>query len=299
MKTDGDVCVMAELDPPFELVSPANVSAPVLFSSPHSGRIYPKSFRERSRLPALTLRRSEDAYVDLLFAGVTRLGMPLAKAHFPRAYVDVNREPYELDPEMFAGALPMEANTRSLRVAGGLGTIPRIVAEAAEIYRGPLPVAEAHERIERLYLPYHRLIAETLQRLRDGFGVSLLIDCHSMPSAARGQRPPRPDFVLGDRFGTSCAAEFIDGAERSLRRLGYTVARNRPYAGGYITQAYGRPGRGLHALQIEINRGLYLDERSISPLKGFGALRDSLEAFAADLRDLVPQRSGGLRDAAE
>lgn len=290
---------MKEPDPLFDLVAPSRVSAPVLFNSPHSGRVYTQAFRAASRLPALTLRRSEDAYVDLLFAGVTRLGMPLVKAHFPRAYVDVNREPYELDPEMFSGTLPVEANTRSLRVAGGLGTIPRIVAEAAEIYRGPLPVAEAHERIERLYLPYHRLLSETLEGLRAEYGLSLLIDCHSMPSATHGRRPPRPDIVLGDRFGTSCDSDFIDGAERSLRRLGYTVARNRPYAGGYITQAYGRPSRGHHALQIEINRGLYLDEQTVSPRAGFAALQESMEIFAADLRELASRRRDSLSDAAE
>lgn len=291
--------VTPELSLPFELLFPTRLTAPALFNSPHSGRLYPQAFRESSQLPPLTLRRSEDAYVDILFGHVTALGMPLLKAHFPRAYVDVNREPYELDPDMFAGDLPEGANTRSLRVAGGLGTIPRVVAEAAEIYRAPLPVAEAHQRIESLYLPYHRTVAATLHSLRSAFGVALLVDCHSMPTAARGQRSPRPDFVLGDRFGTSCSALFMDGAETSLKRLGFTVVRNRPYAGGYITQAYGRPQEGLHALQIEINRGLYLDERRIVPLRKFEALRNALEVFAADLRALLPQRIEGLCDAAE
>ena len=282
--------VRLEFDPPFELAAPERIAAPILFNSPHSGRVYPPSFLAVSRLGALALRRSEDAFVDELFAPVVGLGMPLLKAHFPRAFVDVNREPYELDPGMFDGELPKVANTRSLRVAGGLGTIPRIVAEAAEIYEGPLPVAEARKRIEALYRPYHAMIATTLRLLRERFGMALLIDCHSMPSTVRGQRFPRPDFVLGDRFGTSCAPRIVSAADKSLRAMGYSVARNRPYAGGHITQTYGHPASGLHTLQIEVNRGLYLREKTIEPSSRFEKLRRNLARFAADMRNAVPGR---------
>jgi len=291
--------VRIEFDPPFELAMPEPILSPILFNSPHSGRIYPTSFLAVSRLGPLALRRSEDAFVDELFAPVVGLGMPLLKAHFPRAFVDVNREPYELDPEMFDGDLPKTANTSSLRVAGGLGTIPRIVAEAAEIYEGPLPVAEAAKRIEALYRPYHQKISKTLHRLQSRFGMSLLIDCHSMPSKVRGQKSPRADFVLGDRFGTSCAPHFTSAAEKSLRAMGYSVARNRPYAGGHITQSYGRPASGTHTLQIEINRSLYLNEKTIAPSDRFEKLRRNLTVFAADMRRSMPCGQAGAQEAAE
>ncbi len=278
---------------------PARIRSPILFNSPHSGRVYPLSFLAVSRLGALALRRSEDAFVDELFAPVAGLGMPLLKAHFPRAFVDVNREPYELDPAMFDGELPKAANTGSLRVAGGLGTIPRIVAEAAEIYQGPLPVAEAAKRIDALYRPYHDKIAQTLNLLQGRFGVSLLIDCHSMPSRVRGQTSPRADFVLGDRFGSSCAPHFTAAAEKSLCAMGYSVARNRPYAGGHITLTYGRPGHGVHALQIEINRSLYLDEKTIAVSDRFEILRRNLTRFAADMQRSIGCTDTGMHEAAE
>lgn len=278
---------------------PEQIAGPILFNSPHSGRVYPPAFKSASRLGSLALRRSEDAFVDELISVVVPLGLPLLKANFPRAYVDVNREPYELDPDMFAGELPVQANTRSLRVAGGLGTIPKIVAEAAEIYEGPLPVSVAHERIEDLYRPYHLMIAETLSHLRSIFGFAILIDCHSMPSGGPKLKPPRPDFVLGDRFGSSCAPQLIDTAERRLTLMGYSVASNRPYAGGHITQTYGRPADGLHALQIEMNRKLYLKENTITRSVGFGPLRHNLRAFAMEILQAASYGGLGVREAAE
>ena len=288
-----------EIDPPFELCAPLEILAPVVFNSPHSGRVYPASFLAASRLDGLALRRSEDAYVDVLFAPFVELGMPLLKAHFPRAYVDVNREAYELDPGMFDGELPPGSNTNSVRVAGGLGTIPRIVAEAAEIYQGPLPAAEAGKRIETLYQPYHQKLSETLQQVQTQFGVALLIDCHSMPSATRSWRSPRPDFVLGDRFGTACAPHIVEIAQGALEAMGYSVVRNRPYAGGHITQTYGQPATQVHGLQIEINRGLYLQEDRISLSAGFGALRSAMTAFAAEMAQTMVRDPGRQADAAE
>ncbi|MHA1546390.1 MAG: N-formylglutamate amidohydrolase, partial [Alphaproteobacteria bacterium] len=238
-------------EPAFDLKAPEKVVAPMLFNSPHSGRNYPDKFLAASKLDPDTLRRSEDCYVEELFAGVVGLGLPLFQAYFPRAYLDVNREPFELDPEMFDEPLPETANIHSQRVAGGLGTIPRIVAEATEIYDSQLSFAEAEHRISQIYMPYHGELYALLRGLRRGFGAALLVDCHSMPSSVRGQIEPRPDFVLGDRFGTSCASGIIDAAHASLRALGFSVVRNRPYAGGFITQSYGRPGDGFHALQIE------------------------------------------------
>src|SRR6478736_4634746 len=240
-----------ELDPPFDLTEPDEIRAPILFNSPHSGRIYPKAFLAAARLDAMTLRRSEDAFVDRLIAGVAESGTPMMSARFPRAYLDVNREPYELDPRMFEGRLPTFANTRSLRVAGGLGTIARIVGESHEIYGARLSVDEGLRRIEDLYKPYHRALRRVLNRIHRQFGVVVLVDCHSMPSSslARDERP-RADIVLGDRYGTSCAPAIMDCADALLRRRGHQGTRNKPYAGGFITEHYGNPSAGFHVIQV-------------------------------------------------
>ena len=190
-----------------------------------------------------TLRKSEDCYVDELFEPVVGLGAPLIAARFPRAYLDVNREPYELDPELFTGRVPEFANTQSARVVGGLGTIARIVADTEEIYRERLPIGAAFERIERLYRPFHAALADLLEATRKRFGIAILIDCHSMPSASMGQVPGgRPHFVLGDRFGASCDAKLTRFMRDILQGAGYEVQLNRPYAGGFITEYYGNPG---------------------------------------------------------
>ena len=216
------------------------------------------------------MRRSEDAFVDRLFAGAVPLGAPLMTARFPRAFLDVNREPYELDPRMFEGRLPSFVNTRSMRVAGGLGTIPRIVADGQEIYRGRLLVDEALGRVERLYKPYHRMLRHLVHRTAHAFGQAVLIDCHSMPATSLNREDVvKADIVLGDRYGTSCATLLTDLVETMLRGRGYTVGRNKPYAGGFITEHYGEPALGRHALQIEINRSLYMDERTLAPQPAF------------------------------
>ncbi|WP_309391632.1 N-formylglutamate amidohydrolase [Chelatococcus sambhunathii] len=251
-----------EIEPAFDILEPSERASPVVFNSPHSGARYPASFLASSRLDARALRRSEDAFVDELFACAPQFGAPLMRAHFPRAFLDVNREPYELDPRMFDGRLPPFANTRSLRVAGGLGTIARIVGEAQEIYGARLPVSEALERIETIYKPYHRALKRLVARAYRLHGVALLIDCHSMPSVglARDERA-RADVVLGDRYGASCSPAIVDFVEQEFRSLGLETTRNRPYAGGYITEHYGAPASDLHALQIEINRAIYMDEQ--------------------------------------
>lgn len=279
---------------PFDVLHPAEQSAPFVFNSPHSGRHYPLAFLQASRLDALAIRRSEDAFVDELFSGVVELGAPLLCARFPRAYLDVNREPYELDPKMYEDRLPPYANSRSIRVAGGLGTIARVVGEAQEIYRTRLTVREALDRIETIYKPYHQTLRRLLARTHVTFGHAVLIDCHSMPSTIRSSdNGPRPDFILGDRYGTSCARSLIDQATDILRGMGYTVARNKPYAGGFITEHYGRPAKGLHALQVEINRSLYMDEARTDRSSGFAELSRDMRRFCEELvagtdADLAP-----------
>jgi N-formylglutamate amidohydrolase len=277
-----------ELEPPFEILEPAEWQGPVVFNSPHSGNIYPPAFLSAARLDLAQLRRSEDSFVDELFTGVVRRGFPLMRAHFPRCYVDVNREPYELDPRMFDGRLPSFANTRSMRVAGGLGTVARVVGDAQEIYHQRIPVDDALRRIEGLYKPYHRALRRLVTRVHRDFGTAILVDCHSMPSLAgsRDERP-RADIVLGDRYGTSCVAGVTDVVETILHDLGYSVSRNKPYAGGFITEHYGNPPAGLHAIQLEINRALYMDERQFEPIASFGRLAADLEALA-DRIALIP-----------
>ncbi|WP_306147883.1 MULTISPECIES: N-formylglutamate amidohydrolase [unclassified Roseibium] len=273
-------------------MSPADQRLPFVFNSPHSGRQYPESFLAASRLDARSIRRSEDAYVDELFSHVVPLGAPMLRAHFPRAYLDVNREPYELDPKMYDGRLPSYANIRSIRVAGGLGTVARIVSENHEIYRHRLPVEEALNRIETIYKPYHSTLRRLLAQTHVTFGHAVLIDCHSMPSTVKCQTTDtRPDFILGDRYGTSCNSDLTDFAFETLRSKGYSVSRNKPYAGGFITEHYGRPSSGLHALQIEINRGLYMDEATHEPTAHFGQLFHDLKDF---VRELTAMPDAGL-----
>ncbi len=292
--------VRDELDPPFEIQEPATLAGPVLFNSPHSGAVYPRGFLQSSRLDLATLRRSEDSYVDDLIGGVVGRGYPLMRANFPRCFVDVNREPYELDPRMFDGRLPSFANTRSMRVAGGLGTVARVVGDAQEIYEQRIPVDEAMRRIESLYKPYHRALRRLFTRIQRAFGAAVLVDCHSMPSSA-GQKDerPRPDFVIGDRYGTSCVPVVAECVDRALRGMGYTVSRNKPYAGGFITEHYGNPAVGLHAVQLEINRALYMDERRYERGSGFAGLAIDLELLASRLGEVPIEELRPYRAAAE
>lgn len=292
--------IVDELDPPFEVAEPAMLSGPVICNSPHSGRSYPAAFLAQTRLDLSVLRRSEDTFVDELFAEAVRLGVPMMRAHFPRSFLDVNREPYELDPRMFEGRLPAFANTRSLRVAGGLGTIARVVGDAREIYDRRLPVDEALGRIELYYKPYHRELRRLVMRSQQSFGLAILLDCHSMPSSASGRdERPRADIVLGDRYGTSCATLVTDVIEETLRDLGYSVLRNKPYAGGFITEHYGDPAAGLHAAQIEINRSLYMDEREYRRTSRFEYVRADLGRAIAKLAAVTAHGIEPLRDAAE
>ncbi|MES2472169.1 MAG: N-formylglutamate amidohydrolase [Pseudomonadota bacterium] len=277
-----------EAPPPFRLDRPARQGVPFVFASPHSGRAYPKDLLDRTRLDATTLRRSEDAFVDELFAGVAALGAPLLAAQFPRALLDVNRGIAEIDRAMFDGALRVKVDAPSPRVAAGLGVIPRIVRDGAEIYRAKLDSAEADARLEQFYKPYHAALAGLMEETRLRFGVAVLIDCHSMPSALAV-----PDIVLGDRYGASAAPAVTARAETAFLREGFTVARNTPYAGGHTTVQYGKVAYGFHALQIEINRALYLDEDKITKRPSFEAVRARLTRVMEYLTGLNVSELGG------
>ena len=270
-------------EPGFVIVEPVRQTAPVVFNSPHSGQVYPARLLAAARLDAMALRRSEDCYIDEVFACAAGLGCPLLAAEFPRAWLDVNREPWELDPSMFATALPDTANVTSARVAGGLGTIPRIVAEGEDIYAAKLDWREAEDRIRRFYFPYHEALRGLMARTFRAFGKVVLVDCHSMPSAAGLTPPGRPDIVLGDRHGAACAGAIVALVEAGFARHGLKVARNRPYAGGHITQRYGQPQDGVHALQVEINRSLYVNERTLERTRGFAVLQGIVRDVMAGL----------------
>jgi N-formylglutamate amidohydrolase len=227
-------------------------------------------------------------------------GFPTVRVNFPRSYVDVNREPYELDPRMFNGRLPSFANTRSMRVAGGLGTIPRVVGDGQEIYRERLDVDDALTRIESLYKPYHRALRRLINKAHQTFGTVILVDCHSMPSIGISREEPRrPDVVVGDRYGTSCAAIVSEVTGHSFEQLGYSIGRNKPYAGGFITEHYGNPASGLHAIQIELNRSIYMDERKRERSERFGEIAAALSTLADALSDIPLGLLGPFQAAAE
>lgn len=282
-----------EFSPAFHVIRPAKPVHPFIFNSPHSGRIYPKSFIEASRLDPLALRKSEDVYVDELFMDVPSFGVPFLHAHFPRAYLDVNREPYELDPELFSVTLPEYANTKSIRVIGGLGTIARVVTESEEIYHSPLCLEDALARIKHLYMPYHTTLENLLKEAQESFGISILIDCHSMPSVPAHYQSEKPDFVLGDRFGKACDLNLTELVRELLSSMGYVVTINKPYAGGYITENYGKPANNSHALQIEVNRALYMNENTYKKNKNFEKIRKTLNDLVQSILekyryDVVP-----------
>jgi N-formylglutamate deformylase len=272
---------------PVALRRPVRQSVPLVFTSPHSGRDYPAAFLAAARLDALALRRSEDGFVDELFAAAPEHGAPLVAAKFPRAFCDPNREQWELDPTMFVERLPHWVNTGSPRVGAGLGTIARVVASGETIYREKLRFAEAEERMRLCWQPFHAtlhgLITETVQN----FGACLLVDCHSMPSNA--MTPTfAADFVLGDAHGTTCSPLVVREVESALADMGYRVRRNDPYAGGYITRHYGRPREGVHALQIEICRLLYMDELRMTKSLDFLQVQHDMTALVTALTRVAP-----------
>lgn len=274
-------------DPPFVLIEPFRRTTPLIFASPHSGRRYPRDLIQLARVGLGSLRRSEDAFVDELFAGAAAHGAPILCAAVARAYVDLNRDPAELDPDMFTDSPGVSMH--SARVQAGLGAIPRIAGDGQEIYWRKLPGAEAGKRLALVHRPYHAMLAALVDEAQKQFGCAVLIDCHSMPSIARG--PQQPDVVLGDRFGASCHPSITALAEAALRRMGYRVARNTPFAGGHTTQAYGRPQRKVHALQVELNRSLYLDERTMERGPGFRRVHADMTRLAAALAEAELHRS--------
>jgi len=284
------VCPVAGLAA-FSVVSPEITSksadaAPILFTSPHSGQIYPETMVEGLRVPLMDLRRTEDAFVEDLFADAPKAGGTLVFANYARGYVDLNRDARELDPAMFSDGPPRKVAVASPRVEAGLGCLPRVAARGEPIYARQMSRAEGEYRLAQVHDAYHGFVRKTLETYQETTGIGVLIDCHSMPSRQPGRRK-LADIVLGDRFGSSCDNRLSSVAERTFRELGYTVSRNAPYAGGYTTRCYGRPKRGVHALQIEINRGLYMDEQAVTPNAHFDAVKQDMTKISATLCDFA------------
>ena len=285
--------------------SPQKKILPLIVSSPHSGRNYPPDFVAASALTPLRLRSSEDSFVEDIFSYAPDLGASLIQALFPRVFVDVNRQPYELDPTMFSDPLPHYVITQNSRISAGLGTIARVVSNGERVYKNKLTFQEAEERINHFYRPYHDALQTLINNTKDEFGYCILLDCHSMPSGRIGTNNPsqsKPsrlaEIVLGDCHGTSCHPHIMKSSNEFLTGCGFSVRRNIPYAGGFITRNYGKPKEGVHALQIELNRALYMDEQYIEPLEGIKPLRHAMTGFMEQLGNLVISDMG-YKEAAE
>ncbi len=270
----------------FEILAPRQWTTPVIVNSPHSGCLLPPAFLALSQLSTSQLRSSEDSHIDELFMGCLDVGVPLVRALVSRSYLDLNREPYELDARMFEATLPDQMNTTSSRVASGLGTIPKTVGDGLNIYSGPISLQEALNRIETIHRPYHRMLAALLEQAHGATGTVILVDCHSMPSSAVSKGPQKSnpiDIVLGDRFGRSCDGIIMSEVSSLLEAAGLNVALNKPYAGGFITETHGHPRQGRHAFQIEINRGIYMNEVTRQKSPGFAPLKSVLDQLIKHL----------------
>ena len=278
----------------FRLTEPAVMTAPVIVSSPHSGREYDWDFLTSSILDSDRIRSSEDAFVDVLLDHVPALGVPLLAAEMPRAFLDLNRAPEELDPAVIRDLPRGQTNPR---INSGLGVIPRVVAQGRAIYEGKISHREARQRIDRVWRPYHAQLQELMDIAHRRFGQAILLDMHSMPHEAieaTGPQGATPEVVLGDRFGVSAAPDLVDRVEAVFTELGFRVARNTPFAGAYIVQTYGRPAEARHAIQIEIDRALYLDEARVRPSRAF----DEMQGLLTEAVARVCAEVTGLRDMA-
>lgn len=270
---------------PFRVVRPASGSGgPLVFASPHSGAGLPPGMGMAPGLSAQTLRSAEDAFVDRLVGTGPERGIPLIAAQVSRIYVDLNRAPDDLDPALIEGAPP----NASAKVASGYGVVPRRAGDGVALYDRRMQGAEAAARLARVHVPYHEALADLMRQARSRHGWALLIDWHSMPSRAtapdRGRRGGRAvDIVLGDRHGASARATVTRRVRALLESEGLRVSLNTPYAGGYATQTWGRPDEGFQAVQIEINRALYLDEATLTPSADWSRFKRLLERVVTAL----------------
>lgn len=268
-----------------KIVRPQGEGTNLVYSLPHSGRYYPDSFIAEARLSGTTLRLSEDAWVDDMVGLTSESGVYGLIGLYARAFCDVNRNPLELDARLIRGELPKAALSLSARVKAGFGVVARRLSADLDIYRQPLDMAEVSRRIDLIHRPYHAAL-QTLLREAGRGGRVRLIDWHSMPSSALlhpSVNGMRPDIVLGTLHGESSTDGFVQQVRRQLEKEGLRVGLNRPFAGGYIVEKYGRPSAGVDALQIEINRAIYMNEASLETHDGLGRLRDAFRRLTAAL----------------
>ncbi|WP_106746818.1 N-formylglutamate amidohydrolase [Yoonia maritima] len=271
----------------YDLIRPAVRSTSVVFASPHSGRDYTSAFLNVAELDATEIRSSEDAFIDQLYDEAPNFGAPFINALAPRAFVDLNRGPDELDPALIEG---VHRKPHNPRIASGLGVIPRVVANGRHIYRGKISLSDAHNRIANYWRPYHDQLQTLMDESNRAYGESILIDCHSMPHEAlmtmNLQNAPRPDIVLGDRFGSTASAGIMDRVEAAFVDVGLRVARNAPFAGAYIVQKYGRPSKSQHAIQVEMDRALYMNEQTLEPNADFASFKSLIRAATASIAEI-------------
>ena len=280
-----------QLISPFEIMSPETQRIPFVYSSPHSGKLYPPEFIKTSRLELKSLRGSEDCYVDELFSAAPNVGAPLIKAIFPRVFIDANREPYAFDPSMFFEPLPDFVTTSSNKISAGLGTIAKVVADGEKIYSEKLHLSDALNRVNNYYLPYHNSLEKLITITKENFGCCTLIDCHSMPpnkigNGGRNNKSPA-DIVLGDNHGRSANKVLVNEIMGFFVSQGLSVKINDPYPGGYTTSNYGKPQTGVQAIQIEINRALYMDEKSMKRNEGFLETKNIMDRLVSHLSKLI------------
>ena len=281
---------------PFIIYEPAQLTSSIVFATPHSGRNYSQDFLDRIILDAHAIRASEDAFVDQLFLSVTAVGAPLLAALVPRAFVDLNRSCEELDPALIEG---VRSTGSSARVTSGLGVVPRVVGAGGSIYHGKISMVEAQARLQDVWYPYHQRLQVLLDATRTKFGHVVLIDCHSMPHEAANpglRSKTSPEIVVGDRFGAAADLKVTECVQAAFTDVGFRVSRNMPFAGAYISQHYGKPKRGQHVIQIEIDRSLYLDEASIEPLPSFADFQARLHTV---IEKIAALEAGRDRIAAE
>ena len=281
---------------PFIIYEPAQLTSSIVFATPHSGRNYSQDFLDRIILDAHAIRASEDAFVDQLFLPVTAVGAPLLAALVPRAFVDLNRSCEELDPALIED---VRSTGSSARVTSGLGVVPRVVGVGRSIYHGKISMVEAQARLQDVWYPYHQRLQVLLDATRTKFGHVVLIDCHSMPHEAANpglRSKTSPEIVVGDRFGAAADLKVTNCVQAAFTDAGFRVSRNMPFAGAYISQHYGKPKRGQHVVQIEIDRSLYLDEASIEPLSSFADFQTRLHTV---IEKIVALEAGRGRVAAE
>ena len=269
------------------IVEPSTLTSGVVFALPHSGRDYGVSFLNQSILDKISIRSSEDAFLDQLIDGIEKYGAPKIIANAPRAFIDLNRSTDELDPALISG---IKNNIRSPRISSGLGVIPRVVSHGKEIYRGKLSLEQAQSRIEYYWKPYHKDLANLLKRAQSIYGQSLLIDMHSMPHEAVSTQSSfikAPEIVVGDRFGMSSDPEFTNLIVSILKQHGFRVAKNTPFAGAFITKHHGKIKDRTHAIQLEIDRSLYMDEERVLPNSGFEKLKSQLFPALIQISSLI------------